>query len=921
MQLRPHQREALDAIEAGARAGLRRMTVVSASGSGKTLIAQRAAESVAPTGATVVLVPTKALVVQTALKWREAGYRGLLFGLCSLSQHDSGIPWQTVRMTSDPGTILPAVQQRRGAATVIVTYASLRHLTDARALGAIRWDLLIADEAHRTCAGFADGWGAVHDDTLIRATTRLYMTATPRIWAARTGTAQDTGRVPLATMEHQEVFGPIVYRLGLADAIARGIVADYQVLVVTVDDTDRDLLAILNDAHPAGSAHLDGLRNAAVQVALLRAVAEHRLRRILAFHNRVEAADGFARTLPTTAAKVHEPLRRTQLWSHAVTGEQDDTLNQSLLAAFDDPAHDVAVLSNARLLNEGVDLPDLDGVVFAAPRYSTIDAVQGVSRGLRQPPGAGKRTTLIVPVYLPRTGEGADILENSDFAALIAILEALRSHDESFMDRVTLPEPTRTNTVITRELLYAEPERAAQLARVLGLKILIPAAGTWRDGLRAATAHHRVHGNLTITLDYTDEQGFGLGQWIANQRLHHLLGTLPADCQAALEDLGMSWQLPSPTQAMLDHARLYMRIHGHLLAAPDTVVGGYALGRWLANCRSRAGAGTLDADVQSALDRIDRWWNPAWPPAWQRAYAHAKALYPGPGQLWHLASRPLSPQDRQALHWIEKQERDFFKALTPEQQDLLVQIGASPCTEAPLRPVRASGRQTPDRRGDGLAYAARFLAEHGHMDIPVEHMVTWKGSNRGPAGSFPLGTWFQEQRAGLAALPADERRALNALVELARRAAQPGHDQALATPAVSQLRARCGAAATDGEPQDAIADLTGRPHALPALYRKARISKNPFVCIERLADGWSARVDTSTTKLVLVRPEVAHPLQYAIEDAIGTGEAAWGSFGPVHFGLGGLPDEDTARRWAARLYQQTRDHLRDPIGYYGFSSR
>ena len=358
MQLYPHQREALDAIRAAAGEGRRRMTVVSASGSGKTLIAQRAAQALAPDGVTVVLVPTKALVVQTAVKWREAGYRGLLFGLCSLSQRDSGIDWQTVRMTNDPHTILPAIEHRRGTATVIATYASLRHLTDARALGTVHWDLLIADEAHRTCAAFAEGWGTVHDDSLIPATTRLYMTATPRIWAAHADNTPDTdtGRVPLATMEHEEVFGPIVYRLGLADAIARGIVADYQVLVVTVDDQDRDLLAILNDPHPAGTAHHDGLRNAAVQVALLRAIAEHKLRRVLAFHNRVEAADGFARTLPHTATRVHEPLRRDQLWSHAVTGQQDDTLNQALLAAFENPAHEVAVLSNARLLGEGVDI-------------------------------------------------------------------------------------------------------------------------------------------------------------------------------------------------------------------------------------------------------------------------------------------------------------------------------------------------------------------------------------------------------------------------------------------------------------------------------------------------------------------------------------------------------------------------------------
>ncbi|MFC5957280.1 Helicase associated domain protein [Streptomyces pratens] len=740
------------------------------------------------------------------------------------------------------------------------------------------------------------------------------MTATPRIWAARAdaGLLDTEDRPPLATMEHEEVFGPTVYRLGLADAIERGIVADYQVLVVVVDDQDQDLLSILNDPHPAGTAHYNGLRNSAVQVAVVRAIHEHKLRRILAFHNRVEAATGFARTLPRTAAQVHDPLRRDHLWSHAVYGEQDDTVTQSLLAAFDDPGQDVAVLSNARMLNEGIDLPDLDAVVFAAPRYSTIDAVQGVARGLRQTPGAGKRTTLLIPVYLPETRDGASILESSEFAALIAILQALRSHDESFMDRVTLPPPTRPNTLITRELLYSDPERAAQLARVLGLKVLIPAAGTWTEGLRSATRYHRSFSHLNVPFDYTDEDGFGLGQWTAGQRLHHLLGALPAERRTALERLDMSWTPPTTTQGMLDHARLFARTHGHLAVPTTTVVGGYALGKWLSACRTRAGS--LDAEVQDTLDRIDRWWNPPWPPTWQANYALAKVRYPGRGQIWDLATRARSQHDRAAAHWVEKQEREFFR-LMPEQQDLLLQIGAQPDTKLLLQPGWDVGRR--DDFALGLPYAARFLAEQGHLDIPAGHRVTWKGNTSGPAGSFPLGSWFHERLAILATLPLAERSALNALLELARRAAEFDRNLDISR----SPQARRGRTRTGSDQADVVADLTGRPHALAATYRKARRGNTPTAFVLQRADGWSARVDTSTTKLVVVRREAAFTLQTMIERAVRGGEAAWGSTGPVHFSIGGLPDEETARSWAVRLHGATHKHLRDVISYYGFSSR
>lgn len=318
--------------------------------------------------------------------------------------------------------------------------------------------------------------------------------------------------------------------------------------------------------------------------------------------------------------------------------------------------------------------------------------------------------------------------------------------------------------------------------------------------------------------------------------------------------------------------------------------------------------------MQSALDRIDRWWNPPWAPAWQSYYAVAKARYPGRGQIWNLATRARSQHDRAAASWLEKQEREFFR-LMPEQQDLLLQIGAQPGTEILLRPDRGVVHR--DNFILGLPYAARFLAEQGHLDIPAGHQVSWRGSRSGPAGSFPLGAWFHERLAILATLPAVERSALNALLELARRAAEFDRNPGVSRfPQARRSRTRAGA-----DQQDAVADLTGRPHALAATYRKARRGNTPTAFVLQRADGWSARVDTSTTKLVVVHGETAVDLQMMIGKAVRTGEAAWGSTGPVHFSIGGLPDEETARSWAVRLHSLTYEHLSDMISYYGWVVR
>ncbi|RBL84382.1 hypothetical protein DDE05_24215 [Streptomyces cavourensis] len=129
---------------------------------------------------------------------------------------------------------------------------------------------------------------------------------------------------------------------------------------------------------------------------MLRAIADHDLRRVLVFHNRIAAAHAFARSLPGTASQVTGDLTIPDLWSHAVDSTQKTWQRRHLLKDFDATSRR-AVLSNVRVLNEGVDIPAIDAVVFAAARKSVIDAIQSIGRALRQQPGEGKKATLVIP--------------------------------------------------------------------------------------------------------------------------------------------------------------------------------------------------------------------------------------------------------------------------------------------------------------------------------------------------------------------------------------------------------------------------------------------------------------------------------------------------------------------------------------------
>ncbi|WP_327350074.1 Helicase associated domain protein [Streptomyces sp. NBC_01321] len=759
MELREHQVAALAAIQAAVAAGEQRMTVASACGTGKTLVAQQAAQRLAPQGTVLVLMPTKALVTQTVRRWRQAGRTGPALAVCSLGQKESGLTRAEAVLCRGPRAVARTARTA-GPVTVFSTYGSLHHIRDAHELyGLPPWDLVIIDEAHRTCSAFGDGWGTIHDDAAVPAKIRLYMTATPRVWitSAPTELLPLMERAPLATMDHREIFGPTVFELGMAEAIERGLLADYQVVMPVVDDADlHDILAA---RRPANTAHHDGLRNAAIQVAVLRAIAQHGLRRTLVFHNRIALAEPFAESLPITAQEAGEQLGIQELWSRVIHGEQPGDWRRDLLEDFADPDRVCAVLSNVRVLNEGVDMPDVDSVVFTAPRYSIIDAIQAIGRGLRQPPGAGKKTTLVIPVYLRHGLDTNELLKDSAFENLLTLLQALRAHDSSFMDRIALPARRQGVSAPARATHYARPERAAQLARALGLEITVPATGTWEESHTSAHRYRTSYGHLDVPAHYTDPDGFALGECVANLRLRHLLGRLPAEHKQALDALGMVWATPTRSfESMLEHARVWAAEFGDLGVPVKEKRGGHPVGSWLATQRHKAKTGRLSPEHRQALEAIDPDWDQP-STDWQRRYIRARTLITTTGWTPAMLSTAPRPGHHTTVNWVLAQRVKFFQ-LQPRQQELLISLGIPPWAYV----MSYNHAYDPDHHAfyAGLAHAAEFLNREGHLDVPRRHREPAPRSHT-DTPAFALGHWIHQCRKHPEALTPEQRRALEAL--------------------------------------------------------------------------------------------------------------------------------------------------------------
>lgn len=298
-----------------------RGTIVSATGSGKTIMAAASALDCFPDGRILVMVPTLDLLAQTAQAWRAVGHRAPMVAVCSL-ENDPVLNSLEVRTTTNP--IQLALWAGTGPVVVFATYASLVDREDVDAEGRrkvrgpleaalaggerlygqrmTRFDLAIVDEAHSTTGELGRPWAAIHDNQRIPADFRLYLTATPRILAAarpQKGTGGQEAEIASMSDDPDGLFGAWLpgAELGLSEAIEREILAGFEIDVLEI----RDPAPVVGESEEARR----GRRLALLQTALLEHAAAYNLRTVMTFHQKVEEARTFADKLPATAAELY----------------------------------------------------------------------------------------------------------------------------------------------------------------------------------------------------------------------------------------------------------------------------------------------------------------------------------------------------------------------------------------------------------------------------------------------------------------------------------------------------------------------------------------------------------------------------------------------------------------------------------------
>jgi predicted helicase len=454
-----HQRAAIsDAIKHFS--ANERGKLVMACGTGKTFTSLRLAEQMVPAGGTMLfLVPSIALLSQSLKEWKQEAENGITaYAVCSdvkvgksKSDEDIQVTDLAYPATTDAAKLAKHFDNRKGKGMTVIfsTYQSIEVISKAQKLGLPEFHLIVCDEAHRTTGVTLAGadessFVRVHDDAFLKAKKRLYMTATPRIYAEQSKQKAADADATLASMDNEDLYGMEFHRLNFGKAVSAGLLSDYKVLVLAVSEEHvsrqlqklltRDGELDLDDATKIVGCY-NGLRKRSNNPDDFL-VDSAPMKSAVAFSRSIKDSQRIANMFQVVTeelnnqAKEKDPIK-------AEADHVDGTYNmESRLTKLDwlkeKTENTVRVLSNARCLSEGVDVPALDAVLFLNPRDSQVDVVQSVGRVMRRSPGK-QYGYVILPITVPSGKTAEEALEdNNRYKVVWKVLQALRSHDERF---------------------------------------------------------------------------------------------------------------------------------------------------------------------------------------------------------------------------------------------------------------------------------------------------------------------------------------------------------------------------------------------------------------------------------------------------------------------------------------------------------
>ncbi|WP_312315023.1 type ISP restriction/modification enzyme [Streptococcus parasuis] len=448
--------------------------LIMAPGTGKTFTSLKVAEAMAKEAGkeqyvVLYLVPSIQLLTQTLRGWnndtdmsmssmavtsdRNASRRSVKKkdkdeeNYIQIKASDIGFPATTSAKKVVENYEELMTQPKKELLVVFGTYQSIEVLGKAQKNGFPDFDLIIADEAHRTTGAKALGeedssFTKVHSNLNVKGLKRLYQTATPKLYGLDAKKKAQDNSIVISSMDDEKLYGKVFYRLGFGDAISHDILTDYKLMVLAVDETvvQKDMQKSLSD--PENGLNIDdvgriiGVWNGMIKrESFTDKVSGEPMKRAIAFSRTIEDSKRLSAQFENV---VNDYLNSEEGYSvnvRHVDGNMNALeKNEALdwLASDDIPEDSARILSNVRFLTEGIDVPNLDAIIFLSPRKSQVDIVQAVGRIIRKFEGKDYGY-IILPIVIPAGETPETILDNNkSYDVVWQVLNALRSVDERF---------------------------------------------------------------------------------------------------------------------------------------------------------------------------------------------------------------------------------------------------------------------------------------------------------------------------------------------------------------------------------------------------------------------------------------------------------------------------------------------------------
>ena len=612
---RPHQKEAINAVVEGFQTQDRGQLLM-ACGTGKTLTSLWIKERLSA-GRTLFLLPSLNLLSQTLKEWERDSKEDLNWiCVCSdssvaraskdewvVNASDLGIP-----VTNDADTIGEFLR-RSPNGVIFSTYQSSPLVVDALKDPSVpQFDLAIADEAHRCAGKVSSAFASILDSDLIRAQKRLFMTATPRVMTPALRQKASAADLEVASMDDAAVFGKVLYQLKFSQAIERELLCDYQVVVVGVDDPSvqaeierRSVVSSL------GGNTLDS-QTLAHHIALSKAVKDYNLKKLITFHNSVRGARDFCadhKKILESLSQKTESIQVGFVHGKMPTAKRTETIN-SLRSADE---NQVGIVTNARCLSEGVDVPSLDGVAFIDPRSSVVDIIQAVGRAIRKSEDKS-HGFIILPVYLGDLEDDESEILKSRFADIWKVILALKSQDDSFsasLDQIRIDagknQPKSLSSLLPKKITLDLPiDIPTDFQDALIAKLVSSTTDLWNEYYGRLLKFREEHGHTNVPRKHA------IGQWTCKQRMERRKGILPQYKIDLLDEIGFKWKI---RQENFDYDELindfadYLKENGDGRIPFCTPV----LGPWSNRMRMNYKKGKLSGEMIRKLESVGFIWD------------------------------------------------------------------------------------------------------------------------------------------------------------------------------------------------------------------------------------------------------------------------------------------------------------------------